>query len=322
MAAHPPASHSVALSVVVPAFGGEPSLDRCLAAIERELARAALDDASEVIVRDDATPSGFSPELRARHPGVRFLVDERRRGFAANANRGVGCARGELVCLLNSDMYPLPGFFEGCPLAFSDPATFAVTGRILEPSGSDAGCKRLEMDGARVVLTVQDARHANGGLVSPSPYANGGGSFFRRELFLELGGFDPAFAPFYWEDTDLGYRAWKCGYRILYDPTRAVEHDHQGTIGRFHPRLVRHAFQRNRSRFVWHNNTSVGLSRLFAETSLKPTLRALARLRLGRAVRLLGDVAGLPHAVAARRALRRAAVVNDAEVARLWRSVE
>jgi GT2 family glycosyltransferase len=314
-----PARRQVALSVVIPAFGSEALLGRCLDAVERELTRTALAGSPEVIVCDDASPGGFSQRLRARHPGVRFLVGMRRLGFAANANRGVEAASGEVVCLLNSDMYPLPGFFEGCLSPFAETRVFAVSGRILEPSGSDAGCKRLEMCGARVLLTVLEARQPPAERVEPSPYANGGGSFFRRSVFLELGGFDPAFAPFYWEDTDLGYRAWKRGHRILYDPTRAVEHDHQGTIRRFPPRVVRRAFQRNRNRFVWHNNTSVGLLRLFAETSLKPTLRALLRLRLGRASRLVGDAAGLPRAVAARRALRRGAVVGDAELARLWR---
>jgi len=315
----PSADRGLALSVVIPVFGAEDRLDRCLDSVERELARARLRDGAEVIVCDDATPGGLSQLLLQRHHGVQVIVSRRRLGFAANANLGVRAARGDSICLLNSDMYPLPGFFVGFRDRFADPSVFAVTGRILEPSGDDAGCKRLEIDGARVVLTVFGIRDPRADRAGLSPYANGGGSFFRRRAFLELGGFDPAFAPFYWEDTDLGYRAWRRGYRILYDPTRSVQHDHQGTIGRFDRDVVKRAYQRNRRRFIWHNNTAVGLPRLFAETTLKPTLRALARLRLRRAYRLLGDAAALPHAVTARRALRRAEVIGDAELARLWR---
>jgi hypothetical protein len=216
-------------------------------------------------------------------------------------------------------MYPLPGFFVGCLDAFCDETIFAVTARILEPSGVDAGCKCLHLEGARVSVTEFAATDPRARRSGVSPYANGGGSFFRRSAFLALGGFDSAFAPFYWEDADLGYRAWKRGYRILYDATRALRHDHQGTIGHIGRRRVRRVFQRNRRRFVWHNNTSVGLLALFAETNLKPTLQALARLRIGRAVGLLGDAAGLPHAAAVRRASRRWQVLDDAALASLWK---
>ena len=303
---------------MIPAFGARELLYRCLESVERELARAGLYDASEIIVADDATPAGLGAELPERHPRVRCLVARRRRGFAVNANRGVGAARGGVVCLLNTDMVVLPGFFDACLAAFEDRSLFAVTGRILEPSGVNAGCKSLVLDGARVVVAESHAGDPCSLREGPSPYANGGGSFFRRSAFLKLGGFDRAFSPFYWEDTDLGYRAWKRGYWILYDPVRAAAHDHQGTIGRLRERVVRRAYQRNRRRFVWHNNTSVGLGSLFRETNLRPMLHALLRLRVRGVTRLLAEARFLPRAAAARRSTRRCQVIGDADLAGLW----
>ena len=66
----------------------------------------------------------------------------------------------------------------------------------------------------------------------PTLFASGGHSAYRRDRFLEMGGFDPLFAPFYWEDVDLCYRAWKRGWKILFEPRSAVLHDHQSTIGK------------------------------------------------------------------------------------------
>ena len=66
----------------------------------------------------------------------------------------------------------------------------------------------------------------------PCFYGGGGSCAFDRRKFLELGGFDELLAPFYMEDTDLGYAAWKRGWQVLYQPRSIVYHEHRGTIGR------------------------------------------------------------------------------------------
>ncbi|PJE58197.1 MAG: glycosyltransferase family 2 protein, partial [Candidatus Portnoybacteria bacterium CG10_big_fil_rev_8_21_14_0_10_36_7] len=48
-----------------------------------------------------------------------------------------------------------------------------------------------------------------------------------------LNGFDELYSPFYWEDIDLSYRAWKTGYTVLFDPQVLVEHHHETTIRTF-----------------------------------------------------------------------------------------
>jgi glycosyltransferase involved in cell wall biosynthesis len=47
----------------------------------------------------------------------------------------------------------------------------------------------------------------------------------------ELGGFDAAFAPAYYEDTDLCARLRQAGYRVVYDPSVVVHHLEYGTSG-------------------------------------------------------------------------------------------
>ena len=44
------------------------------------------------------------------------------------------------------------------------------------------------------------------------------GNSIPRSKFLELGGFDELLWPLYHEDIDLSYRAWRRGWRILYEP--------------------------------------------------------------------------------------------------------
>jgi GT2 family glycosyltransferase len=73
-----------------------------------------------------------------------------------------------------------------------------------------------------------------------------------RERFLELGGFDSLFAPFYLEDVELSYRAWKRGLRVGYAPDALARHQFSSTIGkRSAPSRIRQISQRNRLYLNW-----------------------------------------------------------------------
>jgi len=76
-----------------------------------------------------------------------------------------------------------------------------------------------------------------------------------------LGGFDEAYSPFYWEDVDLGYRAWKRGWRTLYEPRSVVYHQHSASISRW-PRAFTDSIKaRNGLFFIWRNIEDGGLLR-------------------------------------------------------------
>jgi GT2 family glycosyltransferase len=304
------------LSVVIPVYGEPERLLRCLHAAQIALERGSQ-GSSEVLVADDCSPGDLVAEVRRHFPQVRVVEGEVNLGFGGNANRGVEAARGRVVCLLNSDMYVAEDYFADCLAAFEDPSIFAVCGRILEPSGGNSGLKRLEL--AASTARVHFALAADGASRSPAwiPYANGGGALFRRDAFLKLGGFDPLFAPHYWEDTDLGYRAWKRGYRILYDPRRQLSHDHQATIGRGRRRNIQRIRSRNRRLFIWRNLTDLSLARILLLGTLPSALSALLRLRFRRALWALADLRHLPAAARSRARARETDVRSDSEVERL-----
>ena len=50
-----------------------------------------------------------------------------------------------------------------------------------------------------------------------------------RNKFVKLRGFNRLFAPAYCEDVDLCFRAWRRGWRCIYEPRSVVWHRHQGT---------------------------------------------------------------------------------------------
>jgi len=76
------------LSVIVPAYGGAELLERCLAAVERELAATGPWLRAEIVVVDDATPGGLPGSgwfrRNAGSPGL-ARYRPRRRAWAKRA---------------------------------------------------------------------------------------------------------------------------------------------------------------------------------------------------------------------------------------------
>ncbi|HTC78894.1 MAG TPA: glycosyltransferase, partial [Terriglobales bacterium] len=181
-------------------------------------------------------------------------------------------------------------FAVACQIFFSDPAKLREETGLTQGWWQD-GSLRV---GHRVDPEIDD--------LFPCFYGGGGSCAFDRHKFEELGGFDPLFQPFYLEDTDLGYLAWKRGWKVLYQPRSIVYHEHRGTIGRtFSQEFIQGVLKTNFVLFCWKNIhewprlaghfffTWAGavLSVLFGDVAGRPNLSALWRAfrRLPQAVR-------------------------------------
>jgi len=55
-------------------------------------------------------------------------------------------------------------------------------------------------------------------------YCSGAAIFLPLSLWQKLDGFDPYFAPAYYEDTDLAFRVRDAGYKVLVQPLSKVIH--------------------------------------------------------------------------------------------------
>jgi GT2 family glycosyltransferase len=87
---------------------------------------------------------------------------------------------------------------------------------------------------------------------------SGGSGAFRKSIWEHLGGLNELFAPFYWEDIDISYRALKSGYKIIFEPKSIVIHEHEkGAIkGKYSPVQVKTIAYKNQFIFVWENADS------------------------------------------------------------------
>jgi GT2 family glycosyltransferase len=311
-----------AASVVIPNWNGRDLLEKYLPSV---VAALAADAGNEIIVVDNGSTDGSAAFLRERFPNVRLLALDRNLGFGGGSNAGVRAAKNDIVVLLNSDMRVEPDFLQPLLDGFRNERVFAVACQIFF---SDPSRRREETglteawwrDGAlRVSHRIDEAVTD----LYPCFYGGGGSCAFDRRKFLELGGFDPLLQPFYLEDTDLGFLAWKRGWQVLYQPRSIVYHEHRGTIGKhFRAAQIQAVYRKNYLLFCWKNihewrrlashflfaQGNAAVSAVFDDQPLRTNAQGIARA-----------FRQLPGALASRWRARSLAAVSDTEAFRRHR---
>jgi len=228
------------ISVVITNWNGLPILQKNLESIIKN-----SPEAEELILADDASQDKsilFAQKIQKKYPQLKIIAHKNNLGFGANSNDAVNQSKGDLVVLLNNDIYPHPKYITNALKHFNDPNVFGVGFAEL---GHENWAKFFWKNG----YLQHEPGTSNNNQVHISGWVSGGSSIVRKSLFQKLGGFDSVYQPFYCEDLDLGYRAWKC----------IVEHHHETTMSKFSPNFLNYVKERNRLLNTWRNITDPNL---------------------------------------------------------------
>lgn len=249
----PPQCTKLSLSVVIPSFNGLQLLETNLPPL-----RQALDYAGcewEVIVVDDASSDHSVEYLRAEFPWVRVLVNSLNSGFAETINTGIFSATKDIVLALNNDVTVEKDSIIKVLPRFMDSQVFAVTPNILDPRDSrNQAIWRLKPGICWFLDTCLQSVPSSPEI--PLFFSSGGSSFYDRLKLREIGGFSKFYAPFYVEDMDLSYQAWKRGWKCLLEPAATVWHPANTTIRMYHKkRKIKFIAAKNKHYFLWLNIT-------------------------------------------------------------------
>ncbi len=217
------------VSIVIPNYNGLENLKRNLPKVIE--ATEGFSEETEIVVVDDASNDKSVDFLQSEQlKRLTVIPNKKNVGFAEGCNVGVKNAKGEIVVLLNSDVYPEINFLKYLMPHFQDEKVFAVS--CLEKTLNEEDEIIGERGAGKIFFKDGLYQHSAGDLNSrETDWVCGGSGAFRRSIFLKLGGFDKNFAPFYWEDVDLSYRAKKAGYKLLFEKRSIVYHKHtEGAI--------------------------------------------------------------------------------------------
>jgi GT2 family glycosyltransferase len=216
-----------------------------------------------VILVDNASTDGSVDAAEREHPEVEIVRLDRNLGFAAANNiaalRADDC---DWIALLNPDAFAAPTWLEELGRAAEAHPEYAFFASRLGEAGSEALDGRgdnyhvsgwaWQRDHGRLRTEVEEGPPHE--VFSPCAAA----AMYRRDVFLEAGGFDERFFC-YAEDTDLSFRLRLAGHRCLYVPQALVEHVGAATTGResdfgiyhAHRNLVWTYFKNMPSPLVW-----------------------------------------------------------------------
>jgi GT2 family glycosyltransferase len=239
----------VHFSIVIPSHHRADLLALCLESAIRHAPRG-----TEILVVDDASPSGVISNTAATFPGVGLLRLARRRGFCAAVNAGLRAVGGDVVELLNDDTEVAAGWAEAALSWFRDPAVGAVAPLALwGPDGL-----RIDSAGDRYFVGGIAGKRHHGDSAETAPAracpvfgASASSAFYRREALLQIGAF-PEYFGAYFEDVDVAFRLQRAGFTTMYEPRARVLHRVSASHGRPRRRLLEQQ-SCNEERVFWRN---------------------------------------------------------------------
>ena len=150
----------------------------------------------EILVHVDANQIACEDAIRDTYPTVRILRSDEQVGPGGGRNKLVAAAQFELVASFDDDSYPI------------DSDYFARARQIFEkfPEASLI-CAALYHAGESIGLDAQSAQW--------TADFSGGACIFRREAFLNAGGYVPLPVAYGMEEVDLAIRLHSHGGKIL-----------------------------------------------------------------------------------------------------------
>jgi GT2 family glycosyltransferase len=191
--------------------------------------------AIEIVVVDNGSDEDVCGMLAAEFPEIRMVRLDKNYGFAGGNNRGIETAQGKYIALINNDAVAAPQWISSLVATAESDANIGAAASIIidgnQPEVLDSCGVGIALDGM--------SRQAMRGMPVPQLTQpaevllfSGCACLLRMESLKKVGLFDEDFFA-YCEDTDLGLRLRRAGWKIVVAPGAYVHHYYSMTGGKF-----------------------------------------------------------------------------------------
>ena len=217
------------VSIIIPHWNGIDILSECIDSLNNtEYSNF------EIIVVDNYSSDESVKWLKANHPKIKIIENDKNYGYAGGCNRGINNSKGDYIVFLNNDTIHKKDWLSNL-VAFMNkhPDCAAVQPKILNYYERD---KFDYAGGAGGHMDILCYPFARGRLFleqeidnnqydddAPCFWASGTAIMVRKEFFLEVEKFDENFFA-HMEEIDLCWRLQLKGHNIYVNPKSVIYH--------------------------------------------------------------------------------------------------
>jgi len=240
---------NIELSIVIPNWNGESFVTRCISSLD--ISAKLADISYEIIVVDDNSDDKSVEKIKTCFQNIILIENKENLGFGKSCNIAIEKSQGRLIALSNNDIVVKQDYISKMLRHFKDDKVFAVSAKTVDWFTNEPNhlCMDGEFKRGEFVL-----RYSNPNKFCETKLFQGGSCILRKDIFQELGRFNDLFYPGYWEDYDISYKAYKEGYKIIYEPESVALHLGKSSFRRkFGDDYVNALMERNKFIFIWLN---------------------------------------------------------------------
>lgn len=269
-------------SVVVLNYNGLKHLEACFTSL---LALNYPSDRLELLLVDNGSSDASLNFMREHFPTVRLVETGGNLGFAGGNNYGAERAAGEYVAFLNNDTRVEPDWLSEMVkslLRDSERGVVCTSSLMLDWSGEKIDFQAGALNFHGFGFQPSYGQPVEGRDIRPRDllFSCGGSMLIRRDVFLEVGGFDADFFAFF-EDVDLGWRLWVLGYGVTLTPTAITYHRHHGSFSSIPSHRTYLLYERNALYAIYKNYEQETLDRILPAALLLLGQRAVRFMEMG-----------------------------------------
>lgn len=201
---------SFSATVVIPCFNAWEYTEACLSSLAR-----CTPEPYDLVLVDNGSTDGTSERFQAVGSGT-LVRNAQNLGFSIAANQGIELSTGDVVVLLNNDTILTEGWLRVLLDALADDedvgVAVPVSNFVIDPQTVPITYSAAPSEDLEAFAADRARRHSGRG--RDLTRISGLCMAIRRDLLVQIGGFDPQFRLGNFEDDDFALRARAAGWRL------------------------------------------------------------------------------------------------------------